>query len=284
MPTGATFTGNATHFDGLGQPTGGCGVPEAQVEGPDFVALNVQQTPGNYEGFLPRPIAAGSVASIGAFANGRNCGRFLRVTLGDDCRGMNDGAQNQAFCRPIGGITWVADNFNGATLDLVVADSCGDGNAWCRDDPYHLDIATAALDHFQKDGRPVGPLLPDHFGNRRITWQFVKAPGYSGDLKFGLAQNASRYWLPVVITHLENGLHSVEVRTSNGWVKATMLSDLGQVYLLPQDATRPYQLRLFDADDQPVQRGRIYQFDLPPACGDSCDAIYTAVAYQTVGP
>ena len=30
-------------------------------------------------------------------------------------------------------------------LDLVVADSCQDGNAWCRDDPYSLDQAEAAL-------------------------------------------------------------------------------------------------------------------------------------------
>jgi len=24
---------------------------------------------------------------------------------------------------------------------MLVADSCGNANAWCRDDPYHLDLA-----------------------------------------------------------------------------------------------------------------------------------------------
>lgn len=38
----------ATHFDGLGAPYGGCGVPQGDLHYPYFVALNVQNTPNDY--------------------------------------------------------------------------------------------------------------------------------------------------------------------------------------------------------------------------------------------
>ncbi len=53
--TPAPVTGNATHFDGLGSPYGGCGLPQANLDSQDFIALNVFNTPGNYGGF-PRPV------------------------------------------------------------------------------------------------------------------------------------------------------------------------------------------------------------------------------------
>ncbi|WP_369622551.1 hypothetical protein, partial [Pseudoalteromonas distincta] len=68
---------------------------------------------------------------------------------------------------------------------MIVADSCQDGNGWCRDDPYHLDLATASLAHFRKDGQTLGSLLPDKWGNRQITWQYIPAPNYQGDIQLG---------------------------------------------------------------------------------------------------
>ena len=55
----------ATHFDGIGSPYGGCGVPASHVDHPYYLALNVQKTPGDYSTFLKRPISDSS--KVGAF-------------------------------------------------------------------------------------------------------------------------------------------------------------------------------------------------------------------------
>jgi hypothetical protein len=81
----------------------------------------------------PRPLTGENVSKIGQWNNGLNCSRWVKVTIGDFCTRVNDGAQNQAFCR---NGSWVSDAYNGATLMMQVADNCGDSNAWCRDDPY----------------------------------------------------------------------------------------------------------------------------------------------------
>src|SRR5215472_14048244 len=79
--------------------------------------------PGNYTN-LPRPIPAADASEIGMLDNGLNCGRWVQVTIGNYCTGINDGAPNEPFCR---NGSWVSDAYNGATLDFVVADSCDDG-------------------------------------------------------------------------------------------------------------------------------------------------------------
>ena len=50
----------ATHFDGIGYPYGGCGVPESEIGYPHYLALNVQKTPNDYGTYLARPIADSS--------------------------------------------------------------------------------------------------------------------------------------------------------------------------------------------------------------------------------
>ena len=142
--TPSPVTGNATWFSGLGGPYGGCGLPQANVDSQNFLALNVQNSPGVYT-LLPRPIPAADASEIGMFDNGLNCGRWVQVTIGNYCTGVNDGAQNEPFCR---NGSWISDQYNGATLDMVVADSCDDGNAWCKDDPYHIDLHQASLNQF----------------------------------------------------------------------------------------------------------------------------------------
>src|SRR5690349_24619090 len=74
-PTGPV-TGNATYFDALGSPYGGCGLPQAQLDTQNFVALNVYNTPGDY-GFYPRPLAGADLAKMGLWNNGLNCGRWI---------------------------------------------------------------------------------------------------------------------------------------------------------------------------------------------------------------
>ncbi len=275
-----THTGNATWFSALGAPYGGCGVPQANLDSQNFVALNVQNTPGDYSTFLTRPIASPHVSAIGLFSNGLNCGRWVQVTIGNYCTGTNDGAINQPFCR---NGSWVADKYNGATLTMLVADSCQDGNAWCRDDPNHMDLAQNALNQFVLNGQPVGNMYPNAWNNRQISWQFVAPPNYSGDIKIGFLQSANPYWSAISITHLANGIHGIEYYQNGTWINAPMDGDLGQDYIiLPTTAAGSnYQIRVFDSSNQAINNGRIYNFSYPASCGSSCNGAYTAVTYTT---
>jgi hypothetical protein len=280
LPLTGTHTGNATWFSGLGGPYGGCGVPQANLDTQYFVALNVQNTPGDYSTYLPRPISAQNASKIGMFDNGLNCGRWVQVTIGAYCTGINDGAPNEPFCR---NGSWVNDRYTGATLNLIVADSCQDGNAWCRDDPYHLDIVQSALNQFQLNGQPVGNMYPNAWNNRQISWQFIPAPNYTGDIQIGFLQGANPYWSAISITHLANGIHGVDYYHNGTWVRATMDADMGDDYvILPTvPGGSNYQIRVYDASNQLINNGRIYQFSYPSSCGSSCSAPYIQVPYTT---
>jgi cellulose binding protein with CBM2 domain len=282
VPAGADpVTGNATYFDALGSPYGGCGLPQAQLDSPDFVALNVYNTPGDY-GFYPRPLTGADAAKIGLWNNGLNCGRFVQVSIGDYCTGVNDGATNQPFCR---NGSWVSDQYDNATLTMIVADSCGDSNAWCRDDPYHLDLAKDSLNRFAKSGAAVGDMYPNHWNNRHISWQFVPAPSYSGDIKIGFLQGAQAYWPAIAVSHLANGIHGVEYYAAGAWQTAKMNSDMGQSYIIAGATTgaTSFQIRVRDVNDQLINGGRVYSFSLPTACGSTCSQPYTATTYTTSG-
>jgi hypothetical protein len=286
LPAGALtvtgpVTGNATWFTALGAPYGGCGLPQANLDSQNFVALNVFNTPGDYNNY-PRPIPASMADKIGLWNNGLNCGRYVQVTIGDNCTGINDGAPNQPFCR---NGSWVGDGYNGATLTMIVADSCGDANAWCRDDPYHLDLAQASLNTFVKNGAPVGDMYPSHWNNRHITWQFVQAPDYSGDIQIGFLQGAQVWWPAIAVSHLANGIHGVEYLQGSVWTQAQMDSDMGQAYIVggTTNGANAFQIRVRDANDQLINGGRVYSFSLPSSCGSSCGPAYTQVSYTTSG-
>ncbi len=278
----APVTGNATYFDALGSPYGGCGLPQSELDTQNFVALNVFNTPGDYTMYT-RPIPDSMADKIGMWDNGHNCGRWVRVEIGDFCTGVNDGAANQDFCR---NGSWTSDDYNGATLDMIVADSCGDPNGWCRDDPYHLDLAKGSLNAFVKDGAPVGDMYPNHWNNRHISWSFIPAPDYSGDIKIGFLRGSQAWWTAIAISHLANGLHGVEYYSGGSWQQAQMNSDMGQSYLISPITTggTDYRIRAYDVEDQPINNGRVYEFSLPSACGSQCSAAYTAVTYTTQDP
>jgi hypothetical protein len=284
--TPAPVTGNATWFSGLGSPYGGCGLPQANLDSQNFLALNVQNSPGNYTN-LPRPISAANAAEIGMFDNGLNCGRWVQVTIGNYCTGVNDGAPNQPFCR---NGSWVSDQYNGATLDMIVADSCDDGNAWCKDDPYHIDLAQASLNQFALNGSPVGNMYPDHWNNRQVSWQFIQAPGYTGDISIGAIQGAQPYWPAIAISHLPNGIHGVQYWANGSWVNATMDSDQGDDYIIGPTTGAgtggtQYEIQVTDASGNLINNGRVYSFTLPSGCTNGCSAPYTAISYTTAaGP
>jgi hypothetical protein len=285
--TPSPVTGNATWFSGLGGPYGGCGLPQANVDSQNFLALNVQNSPGVYT-LLPRPIPAADASEIGMFDNGLNCGRWVQVTIGNNCTGVNDGAQNEPFCR---NGSWISDQYNGATLDMVVADSCDDGNAWCKDDPYHVDLHQASLNQFVLNGQPVGNMYPDHWNNRQVTWQFIPAPNYAGDINIGALQGAQPYWPAIAISHLPNGIHGVQYYANGTWADATMDSDMGDDYIVAPTtgsgtAGSAYEIRVVDASGNLVNNGEVYNFSLPASClPNGCSIAYTPVSYTTsTGP
>jgi Cellulose binding domain len=232
---------------------------------------------------LPRPIPAADASEIGMFDNGLNCGRWVQVTIGNYCTGVNDGAPNEPFCRDG---SWVSDQYNGATLDFVVADSCDDGNAWCKDDPYHVDLAQASLNQFVLNGQPVGNMYPDHWNNRQVTWQFISAPNYTGDIDIGAIQGAQPYWPAIAISHLPNGITGVEYYANGTWSNAQMDSDMGDDYIIAPTtgagtAGSQYQIRVVDASGNLVNNGEVYSFTLPAGCTDGCAAAYTPISYTT---
>ena len=275
--TPTPVTGNATWFAGLGGPYGGCGMPQENLDSQDFVALNVYNTPGSYE-FYNRPLTGSDLAYMGMWNNGHNCGRYVQVTIGDYCTGVNDGAQSLPFCR---NGSWISDKYNGATLTMEVADSCGDSNAWCRDDPYHLDLGRDSLNRFLQNGVPVGDMDPDHWNNRHISWQFVQAPNYTGDIKIGLLQSAQTYWPAISVSHLANGIHGVQYWANGRWNDATMDGDMGQAYIVGPVGASTFQIRVLDANDTLINNGRVYTFSFPASCATSCNGAYTEVSYTT---
>jgi len=278
------YTGNSTWFTGIGGVHyGGCGIAQANLDTQYHVALNVQDSPNDYKTFLDRPITPQNAAKIGMFNNGLNCGRWIRVTISDYCNGINDGAENEPFCR--GGTGWAPDAYNGAVLDMIVGDSCHDGNSWCRDDRYHVDLSRDALNKFVLNGKPVGDLEPDHYNNRQIKWQFIEAPNYTGDIRIAFIKDAQLYWPTIAITHLKNGLHGVDYYDGSSWIKAKMNSDMGQTYVIaptsnvngvPGDA---FRIRVYDAADQLINNARIYNFKYPASCGTNCPAAFNEVTY-----
>lgn len=273
------YEGVATHFEALGTPYGGCGVPPSLVETDNYVALNVYASP-EVGTMWTRPLTGADVQHMGMFANGTNCGRWVKVTIGADCiDGTNDGKLGEPFCRGANG-KWLDDTYSGATLYMIVTDACGDNNGWCRDSKYHLDLHTPSLNRFIKDGQPVGDMLPTHFNNRKISWEFVESPNYSGDIEIYFMEHAKYYWPAILIGHLQNGISRVEQKINGAWVSINMNSDMGQAFIL-KDFNQPYIIRVYDVDGNLINNGREYSFSLPTACAQAADGCTTPVTKQT---
>jgi|GEM_PF-1310038 len=268
--------GLGTYFDGLGDPYGGCGIPEKNLETPYFVALNTFHSPKNYKE-MPRPIKGKNLKYLGAFNNGKNCGRWIKVSVKEYCDGINDGAKNKAFCRKGNG--FIKDGLEGATLNMLVADSCADGNAWCRDNRNHLDLSRKSVNQFKLNGEKVN-LLPDNFNNRLFSWKYIPAPNYTGDIKVYFVKDAEFWWPAIAINHLENGIHKVEEKINGKWVNAKRNGDLGQAFIL-KGGKNKFTIRVTDANGKLVKKGRTYTFALPKKCKNGCPGNLNNVKYTT---
>ncbi len=267
--------GLGTYFDGLGAPYGGCGISQENLETPYFVALNTFHSRRIYDD-MPRPITGDNLKYLGAFDNGKNCGRWIKVSVSKYCDAINDGAKNRGFCR--GGNGFVKDGLEGATLNMLVADSCADGNAWCRDNRFHIDLSRNSLDQFELNGEKIN-LLPDNFNNRRFRWEYIPAPNYTGDIKIYFLKDAQFWWPAIAINHLENGIHKVEEKINGEWVEAQLNGDLGQAYIL-QGGKDTFEIRVTDANGKLIQNGRSYLFNYPNVCGQACTPNMTEITYQ----
>jgi len=300
----ANNDGYATYFNAVGYPYGACGVSdsvawnEAAIDTPSgqgnpfhYVALNVFDDSGNYSSpsiFGTRPLTGADTVYLGTYQNGKNCGRWIKVTLGDYCNGTNDGAANESFCR--NGSGWASDALDSASLDVIVFDQCTDGNAWCRDAKYHLDLHTPNLTAFKLDGKVVPLATPNStpvtiatsytvnakvFNNRKISWNFETAPNYQGEPRFYFSVDSKPYYMRILVTHLPNGIHGVEQYVNGTWKPATMQSDMGQMWILPDAGATTFKLRLTDADDKLVMDGRTWTIHYPAACNSNCSGAAT---------
>ena len=62
-----------------------------------------------------------------------------------------------------------------------------------------------------------------------------------------------------------------------------MDGDLGEDFIILPTVTagNQYQIRVYDASNQPINNGRIYNFSFPASCGSSCNGALTPVTYTT---
>jgi hypothetical protein len=77
-----------------------------------------------------------------------------------------------------------------------------------------------------------GDMYPSHWNNRQVTWQFISAPGYTGDISIGAIQGAQPYWPAIAISHLPNGIHGVQYFANGTWHAAQMDSDMSDDYIV----------------------------------------------------
>src|SRR6185437_10169837 len=167
---------------------------------------------------------------------------------------------------------------------------CDDGNAWCKDSPYHVDLAQASLNQFVLNGQTVGNMYPNSWNNRQVSWQFIPAPNYTGDISIGAIQGAQTFWPAIAISHLPNGIHGVQYFANGSWVSATMDSDQGDDYIIGPTtgagtAGTQYEIQVTDSSGNLINNGRVYSFTLPSGCTNGCSAPYTPITYTTsTGP
>ena len=171
---------------------------------------------------------------------------------------------------------------------MLVADSCGDPNAWCRDDP--VPPRPGAPGHRTCSRRTAprsGDLEPAHWGNRKVTWEFIEAPNYSGDIQIGFIQGSEKWWgAGVSINHLPNGIHGVEHFTDGAWGHDPDEHRHGAVVPGEVDHGRAGPTTGSGSRTSPgryIFGGREYSFSLPSSCGGKCLAPRTVVTYTTAG-
>lgn len=226
-------TGYSTYFDGFGVPYGGCGVPQSWLVDSNgkslpFVALNTQlssfSVPAHEE---PIPEAL-----IGMFNNGKNCGRWMKITLKDTCkRGSNTNERVCIVGNSDGAKNYESDSYSGKVVFGYVADKCSDVNVWCRIDKYHIDLSSKSISQYVNS-----------WGNRLVTWEFIDSPpkeyNFNNEISYGWALDAYLpYFAAIIIYNTDNGISRVNVQSKSGtMIPARTNGILGQMWILPWES------------------------------------------------
>lgn len=211
-------------FEGCSERGCACGVhPDLLVDEAGnripYVALNVQNTDIRDEK-LARPLGDDQMGNMGMYHDGRNCGRWVSIRFGDACAN----ARNDPFADPplvcgrdarsdtgVDADALRPDQYTGTEVFAVVADSCQDGNFWCREDPYHLDLSEDLVLRACGGARECAH-------TRMLTWNFVDRPP---PIPYVVAPVSPRFawhctsdfpWYNVLVVHtLRNGVSAVLV-------------------------------------------------------------------------
>lgn len=131
----------STWFDGCGQQACGCGIPPELLKDQNgktvyHVALNVQNTAID-AAHLRRPVPAAQSGQMGLWENGKNCGRWVEITLLEDCLGLGLTPSsppdvcgvNPFFENPLEQPRYQTDMLSHTKMYAVVADSCQGASA-----------------------------------------------------------------------------------------------------------------------------------------------------------
>jgi hypothetical protein len=71
----------------------------------------------------------------------------------------------------------------------VVADSCQDGNFWCRNDRFHLDLQRDLVENFCGAGRNISC-----FNSRRLEWRLLDDAPTKAASGFDLYDGIRFHW------------------------------------------------------------------------------------------
>lgn len=270
-------TGFATHFDGFGIPYGGCGVPQSWLVDKNgkelpFVALNTQLSDFS----VPAHVEPIPDSLLGLFNNGKNCGRWMKITLKKTCkRGSNT---NERVC--IVGNTYGVQNYEsdadtGKVVYGYVADKCSDVNVWCRTDKYHVDLSTQSISQFVKT-----------WGNKLVSWDFIDGHpseySFNADISYGWAQGAYLpYYTALIIYNIENGISRVNVKSKLGtMIPGRPNGILGQMWVLPWDTDTTNSNIVVEAFDVSGSSYGKWSVNFP--CGTKCLAPTKANAKKLI--
>ena len=292
--------GFGTYFDGFGIPYGGCGVPQDFYSDDNgkaipFIALNTQNTQLKAEGLSPPIIGE----KQGLFADGKNCGRWIRFWPKENCKHGVQEAEDGKICidpsalegakqaarddgqfedtayldylqpSDYGVGRYVEDSETrtpGVDKPLygIIADSCQDPNYWCRLDPGHIDIATFYLQDFIDRGL---------WNNRKVAWEFIDGVPEEfqmGDLKFAWGEKAELgKYLPLIVYHTPRGIGKVVIEDK----VLPMNGRLGQQFSLPYELTNQtqFEVEVYDVDDALYGK---YKLEFPEElCQGGCQKV-----------
>lgn len=261
------FKGHGTIFSTFGGGGGACGISEEIIAKETggrlaWVALNVFNTPDYTvdrlaDRFDPhlitRPVQ--NPMERGLYENGNHCGRWIRAKF------------------QVGGSTY--------TSTFVVADSCGDGNEWCRSSPGHVDLSVYEVARLATPERADCYSLEEaranqgwgcyglEWPNADVEWEFIESPNPPDNIFFHWFINANPQWHAVTVSNLKNGISGLQYNKDGVWQDLKMDSDAGQRFALPWGVDT-YQLRVKDRNGKLYPHTYTMTFpteECTPSCG-----------------